>query len=109
MIAVGLMGLVLLGIRPFDVETGDFGAVVGTILGASVWLVTITISFLKGRIVHGTFGFFINPLAIYAALRLGKPSSCGRSASTASATPVSRSAPSSASIRDGAPTASRTA
>jgi hypothetical protein len=41
----------------------------------AVWLSAITTSFLKGRIAHGTAGFLVNPLAIYAALRLGKPDS----------------------------------
>jgi hypothetical protein len=74
-IATGLMGLVLLGTRPFDVETTSFGAVVVTVVGVAVWLAAIVASFLKGRIAHGTIGFLVNPLAIYAALRLGKPDS----------------------------------
>jgi hypothetical protein len=74
-IAAGLICLVLIGTRPFDVETGDVGAVVATIVGAAVWLVAIVVSFLKGRVAHGTVGFLVNPLAIYAACRLAKPRS----------------------------------
>lgn len=74
-IAVCAMGLVLLGVRPFDVEDGSFGAVLGTILGAAVAVVSVVVSFMKGRVAHGTLGFFIQPLAIYGALRLGKPTS----------------------------------
>ena len=36
------------------------------------WLSSITISFLKGRIAHGTLGFFVSPLAIYGGLPAGQ-------------------------------------
>jgi hypothetical protein len=74
-IATGLMGLVLLGTRPFGVETGNFGAVAGTIAGAAIWLAAIMGAFLKGRVAHGTIGFLVSPLAIYASCRLAKPDS----------------------------------
>jgi hypothetical protein len=74
-IATGLMGLALLGVRPFDVETGTVGAVIGTILGVALSLGTVIICFFKGRIMHGIVGFFIFPLALYGACRLGKPDS----------------------------------
>jgi len=74
-IATATMGLVLLGVRPFDVETGTAGAVIASILGALLALSFVAICFLKQRLLHGAVGFFISPIAIYGACRLGKPSS----------------------------------
>jgi hypothetical protein len=74
-IAVGLMGLVLVGMRPVDVDTSSVGEVLLTVVGVAIYVGTIMISFLKGRVAHGTAGFLVNPLALYATLRLGKPGS----------------------------------
>jgi hypothetical protein len=74
-IATALMGLVLLGVRPFEVETGSAGAVIATLAAAAVALALVVICFLKGRLMHGIVGFFVQPLAIYGACRLGKPGS----------------------------------
>jgi hypothetical protein len=74
-IATALLGLVLLGARPFDVETNSAAAVIGTILGAAIALGAVVISFLKSRLIHGIVGFLFSPLAIYGACRLGKPDS----------------------------------
>ncbi len=35
----------------------------------------VAICFLKGRRLHGIIGFFIFPIALYGACRIGKPSS----------------------------------
>jgi hypothetical protein len=35
----------------------------------------VAICFLKGRVMHGVIGFFVFPVAIYGACRIGKPSS----------------------------------
>ena len=72
---MAFMGLVLLGIRPFDVDDASAGAVV-----ASVALIVINISFaivclLKQRLWHGFVGFFVPLIAIYGAARIGKPGS----------------------------------
>jgi hypothetical protein len=74
-IAAAGMGLVLLGFTPFSVETGSFGAVLGTILSAVFIFSLVAICFAKGRVLHGTVGFFVFPVAIYGACRLGKPGS----------------------------------
>ncbi len=74
-IAVCAMSLVLLGIRPFDFDTDNAGAVAGSVIAALVAVVAIVACFVKGRVAHGTFGFLIAPLAFYGALRLGKPRS----------------------------------
>ncbi|MGZ8667016.1 MAG: hypothetical protein ACXWZM_07890 [Solirubrobacterales bacterium] len=74
-IAAALMGLVLLGFRPFGVETGNADEIIATIIAALLWVVVVVISFAKGRVLHGIIGFMFNPVAIYAACRIGKPDS----------------------------------
>ena len=74
-IAAAGMGLVLLGFSPFSVETGSASAVIGSILSAALIFALVAICFAKGRVMHGTVGFFVFPVAIYGASRLGKPSS----------------------------------
>jgi hypothetical protein len=74
-IATCLLGLVMVGIRPFDVQTDSAAAVIATIAGFAIHLAVVLICFLKGRIAHGIVGFLVSPLAIYGAVRLGKPDS----------------------------------
>jgi branched-subunit amino acid transport protein AzlD len=74
-IAAAGMGLILLGFTPFSVETGSFSAVLGTVLSATFIFSLVAICFAKGRVMHGTVGFFVFPIAIYGAWRLGKPGS----------------------------------
>ncbi len=74
-IAAAGMGLLLLGFSPFTVETGSASAVIGTVLSAAVIFALVAICFAKGRVLHGTIGFFLLPIAIYGAARLGKPGS----------------------------------
>lgn len=72
--AAGMM-LVLLGFTPFTIESGSAGAVIGSILSAVFLFLLVAICFAKGRVLHGIVGFFIFPIAIYGASRLGKPGS----------------------------------
>jgi len=72
--AAGMM-LVLLGFTPFTIESGSAGAVISSILGAAFLFLLVAICFAKGRVLHGIVGFFIFPIAIYGACRLGKPGS----------------------------------
>jgi hypothetical protein len=74
-IAAALLGLVILGVRPFDVETGTTGAVISTIVGGLLAVAVVVICFLKERRAHGMVGIMVQPLAIYGACRLGKPDS----------------------------------
>jgi hypothetical protein len=74
-IAAAGMLLVLLGFTPFSVETGSVAAVAGTLLSAGIVFGLVTACFAKGRILHGTVGFFFFPIALYGACRLGKPGS----------------------------------
>ncbi|MGN6255237.1 MAG: hypothetical protein ACTHO8_09705 [Solirubrobacterales bacterium] len=72
--AAGMM-LVLLGFTPFTIESGSTGAVIASILSAVLLFLFVAICFAKGRVLHGTVGFFIFPIAVYGACRLGKPGS----------------------------------
>jgi lysyl-tRNA synthetase class 2 len=74
-IVIAFMGLAVLGVRPFEIEADDPGVLVASLIIAVIFFGVIAIALLKGRLWHGLFGFFINPLAIYAASRIGKPDS----------------------------------
>jgi hypothetical protein len=74
-IAASGMLLVLLGFSPLTIETGSASAVIGSVLSAFLIFSWVAISFAKGRVLHGTVGFFIFPVAIYGACRIGKPRS----------------------------------
>ena len=73
--AVCLLGLVILGVRPFNVETDTTGAVIGTIVAGLAAVAVVVISFLKERRTHGMVGILFQPVAIYATFRLAKPDS----------------------------------
>jgi hypothetical protein len=72
--AAGMM-LVLLGFTPLTIEDGSIGAILGSFLSALVVFALVAICFLKGRVLHGSVGFFVFPIALYGACRLGKPDS----------------------------------
>lgn len=72
--AAGMM-LVLLGFTPLTIEDGSIGAILGSFLSAIVVFALVAICFLKGRVLHGWIGFFVFPIALYGACRLGKPDS----------------------------------
>ncbi len=74
-IAAAGMLLVLLGLSPFSFHTGSVEQTVGSILGAATAFLLVAICFAKQRVLHGTVGFFLFPLAIYGAARIAKPGS----------------------------------
>jgi hypothetical protein len=74
-IAVALMGLIVIGVQPLDFDASSTWAIVLSVVFVTVDLVCVVICFMKGRMMHGLIGFFISALAIYGALRLGKPNS----------------------------------
>lgn len=74
-IAAAAMGLILLGFTPFSFETGSLGEAIGSIVSALVVFGLVALCFAKQRLLHGTIGFFVFPVAIYGAARLGKPGS----------------------------------
>jgi hypothetical protein len=74
-IAIAFMGLILLGVRPFEIDADSPGVLLVSLIGAAIFFGVIAISLLKARVWHGLIGFFFIPLAIYAASRIGKPRS----------------------------------
>ncbi len=74
-IAAAGMLMVLLGFSPFTFETGSVAAVVGSVLTAVFVFGLVAACFAKGRVLHGTVGFFFFPIALYGACRIGKPHS----------------------------------
>jgi hypothetical protein len=74
-IGVALIGLVLIGVQPFDVSTGSVGAVIGTAVGIALSVGSVLVCFAKQRLLHGMLGVLVAPLAFYGALRIGKPNS----------------------------------
>jgi len=74
-IAAAAMMLVLLGFTPFSFDTSSTAQTVGSIAGALFVFAMVAICFAKQRILHGAVGFFVLPVAIYGAARIGKPSS----------------------------------
>ena len=75
MIAGSLMLLIVLGVSPVTIESAPIRPLIGSILGALIAFAFVAICFLKGRVLHGTIGIFVVPVAIYGAWRIGKPSS----------------------------------
>jgi hypothetical protein len=74
-IAVAFMGMILLGVRPFEIEADNAGTLLISLIVAAIFFGIIAIALLKGRAWHGLFGFIFHPLATYAACRIGKPDS----------------------------------
>jgi hypothetical protein len=74
-IAAAAMGLILLGFTPFTFETGSLDEAIGSIVTALVVFGLVALCFAKQRLLHGTVGFFVFPVALYGALRIGKPGS----------------------------------
>jgi hypothetical protein len=74
-IAAAGMALVFLGVQPVDFETGSALEVVLSLASTAFLVVIVVICFLKQRLLHGIIGFFLFPVALYGACRLGKPGS----------------------------------
>jgi hypothetical protein len=72
--AAGMM-LILLGFSPFSLDTSSATATIASILGAAAVFALVALCFAKQRAMHGTVGFFLFPVAIYGAARIGKPGS----------------------------------
>jgi hypothetical protein len=74
-IAVGVLALILLGVRPFSVDTGSGAQIAASLFGLAVHFALVAICFLKYRMLHGLVGLFLPPLDVYGAIRIGKPDS----------------------------------
>ncbi len=74
-IAAAGMVLLLLGFTPFDFDTSSATEIAASVAGALFVFALVAICFAKQRLMHGWVGFFVLPVAIYGASRLGKPGS----------------------------------
>jgi hypothetical protein len=74
-IAAAAMVLVLLGFTPFTFDTSTAAETIVSIAGVLFVFAMVAICFAKQRLLHGAFGFFVLPLAVYGACRIGKPNS----------------------------------
>jgi hypothetical protein len=71
---VGTIGLlVVIGIRPFELNTTDSAVTVTVTIAISVLVAMI--AFLKGRILLGVIGLFILPIGLFGAIRIAHPRS----------------------------------
>ncbi|HEX2435107.1 MAG TPA: hypothetical protein VHI76_00480 [Solirubrobacterales bacterium] len=74
-VAALFMGIVFLGVIPFEIDGSDWELFLVSLAGLLFTLATVAICFLKRRIGHGVAGLFFAPLAYYGAARLAKPNS----------------------------------
>jgi len=74
-IAAGVMLLVLLGGRPFEVVTGSAAQVIAGVIVGAITLALAAVCFVKQRVLHGAVGLFFVPIAAYGAARIAKPES----------------------------------
>jgi hypothetical protein len=74
-IAAAGIALVLFGANPFAVEGANTVEVIVSAVAAVLLFLFVAICFMKQRLFHGVFGFFLFPLAAYGAARVGKPGS----------------------------------
>ena len=74
-IAAGLMLLVLIGVQPFELGGGDLPQVATEAAVATLIVLTAAVCLAKQRLAHGVIGFFLWPVALYGAARIGKPRS----------------------------------
>jgi lysyl-tRNA synthetase class 2 len=75
MLAVAALGLILLGVRPFEFYAGSFWEVLLSLVALVIHFGCVGICFAKHRMVHGFVGLLIPLLNVYGAVRLGKPES----------------------------------
>jgi hypothetical protein len=74
-IAAAAMVLILLGFTPFSFDTSSAAEVIFSLGGIVLLFLLVAICFAKQRNLHGTIGFFVFPVALYGAARIGKPRS----------------------------------
>ena len=74
-IAVAGLALILLGVRPFEFDTGSAGEIAASLALLLFHFTCVAICFLKHRMAHGFVGLLIPVFDVYGAVRLGKPGS----------------------------------
>ncbi len=74
-IAASLMLLMVLGVSPVVIDSSSTEALITSIVLTLIAFACVAICFAKGRVLHGTIGIFVAPIAFYGAGRIGKPGS----------------------------------
>jgi hypothetical protein len=74
-IAASLMLLIVLGVSPVVIDSSSTEAMITSIVLTVFAFGCVAICFAKGRVLHGTIGIFVAPIAFYGAGRIGKPRS----------------------------------
>ena len=75
LIAAAFMGLILVGGFSLHIDAPSPHSVLGTAFVVA-WILALSIvCFLKQRVFHGAIGLLVVPIAIYGAVRIGKPRS----------------------------------
>jgi hypothetical protein len=74
-VAAAVMLLVLLGARPIEVGGNSVADVIVGAVAVAILVLTVLVCLAKQRLLHGTIGAFVWPVAIYGAVRIGKPGS----------------------------------
>jgi hypothetical protein len=74
-IAASLMLLIVLGVSPVVIDSNSTEALITSIVLTIFAFACVAICFAKGRVLHGTVGIFVAPVAFYGAGRIGKPRS----------------------------------
>jgi hypothetical protein len=74
-IAGALMMLMVLGVSPVVIDSSTTEALISSIVLTLFAFGCVGICFAKGRVLHGTVGIFVAPIAFYGAGRIGKPRS----------------------------------
>lgn len=75
LIAIGIMGLVLVTTTPVDVDTESVDNFILTFGWLILHVIFSLICFAKGRLTHGAIGLIVPFVALYGAVRIGKPGS----------------------------------
>ncbi|HEV7400099.1 MAG TPA: hypothetical protein VGN84_07485 [Solirubrobacterales bacterium] len=74
-IAAALMLLIVLGVSPVVIDSSTTETLITSIVLTVIAFACVAICFAKGRVLHGTVGIFVAPVAFYGAGRIGKPRS----------------------------------
>ena len=74
-LAASVMLLIVLGVSPVVIDSSSTEALITSIVLTIIAFGCVAICFAKGRVLHGTIGIFVAPIAFYGAARIGKPRS----------------------------------
>ncbi len=70
-----VLAMMMFGVRPFEVIADTPEALIMSLILILMVVWSVLVCVLKDRFLHALFGFFIWPIGVYGASRLGKPGS----------------------------------